>query len=477
MEPVGESGTRETGGGVRVPTVALTAGGWAVGLLVMAVTLGTPYLLFGYHSPSLHVVLGTIDACVALLLAYLVFGRYLRSRLLQDLLLGQGLVLLAVAGLGMVFFLHLFDDTDFRPGTFDVWLPQLVRTVGAVLIVASSIAGDRRTAPSTRAGARIFPWALILGGFVVLWVMRDQLPVALGESPPTSAQRPVITGHPLLLVAQGLSAACFVVASIAFTARAASRDDELLRWLGPACAVGAFARLSYVLFPSLYSDWIYTGDVLRTVSYLLLLVGAAREISQYWSAQARAAVLEDRRRLARELHDGVVQELAYIRAEALAEHPTDAGGRILSACDRALDEARAAVDALGRDNGESLAVVLHRATEQVAARYDARLEVELDDSVDADAEQRHALVRIAREAVSNAIRHGGAERVHLRLSRDGDARRLVVHDDGEGFDPVEVTAAAPGFGLTSMRERALALPGSFDLRSAHGEGTKVEVAW
>jgi signal transduction histidine kinase len=446
-----------------------------LGLTVTVLILGTPYLVFGYHSPSLQLVLGTVDACVALLVSYLVFGRFLRSRTTQDLLLAQGLFLLAVAGLGLVLLLHLFDGA--RPGTLDVWLPLALRTLGAVLIAVASLSGGRSWGASGLRWAQVVPWVLVAAGFVVMWVWRDLLPVALEDNPPASAQRPVVTGHPVLLGVQAFAALCFMVASVAFTIRATRRHDELLRWLGPACALAAFARVNYVLFPSLYSDWIYTGDLLRTGCYLLLLVGAAREIGQYWSAQARAAVLEDRRRLARELHDGVVQELAYIRAESRSL-PADAGtgDRILAACDRALDEARSAVDALGRSGDEPLGAVLQRAAQQVAERYGARLDVDVDHSVAADADQRHALVRIAREAVSNAIRHGGAKRVRLCLVRDEIGHRLLVEDDGKGFD-LEQASSGTGYGLTSMRERASALPGSLEIRSTPDRGTTVGVTW
>jgi signal transduction histidine kinase len=288
----------------------------------------------------------------------------------------------------------------------------------------------------------------------------------------------VIEGHPALIAAQALTAGCFLVASLWFTRQATSgRHDELVRWLGPALALGAFARVNYVLFPSLYSGWLYTGDLLRTGCYAVLLVGAAREIGQYWSAQTRVAVLEDRRRLARELHDGVVQELGYIRGESFGiDRDSGLRDRILGACDRALDEARGAVEALGRSADEPLSFVLHRSARQVADRYGGRVVVDLDDAVVANPEQRHALVRITREAVSNAIRHGAASCIQIRLTRTQDGRRLVVEDDGMGFELAGLSGAA-GYGLVSMRERAAGLPGAFAIASTPGQGTTVEVSW
>ena len=459
-----------------VPAPALTALATAVGLAATAAILGTPYLLFGYHNPSLHLVLDSVDGCVAFLVAYLLWGRFTRSRRWQDLLLAQGLFLLGLAGVGVTL---LVSHLALRPFTFDVWLQLALRSVGSGLLLAAALCGDRLVHGRLTVRGRLVPWLVLAALAVVLWLLRDALPLALDPSPPASAQRPVLEGHWLLLLAQALSALCFLVAAAWFTRQGGRREDELLRWLGPALVLGGFARANYVLFPSLYSDWVYTGDLLRTGCYLLLLVGAGREISQFWSAQTRVAVLDDRRRLARELHDGVVQELGYIRAQA---HGLDGTrrGTILAACDRALDEARAAVDALGRSPDEPLGFVLHRAARQVAERYGGRVVVDVDDAVDAGAEQRHALVRVTREAVSNALRHGGASCVRIRLSSDATGRRLLVEDDGRGFDAEAVTglgSQSTGYGLTSMRERAQALPGAFELRSAPGAGTTVGVTW
>jgi signal transduction histidine kinase len=237
--------------------------------------------------------------------------------------------------------------------------------------------------------------------------------------------------------------------------------------------------LNYVLYPSIYSEWIYAGDFFRTVFYLLLLLGAAREIGHYWAAQAELAVMEDRRRLARELHDGVVQELAYIRSEIWPLSRLDGTRctRVLVACDRALDEARQAIEAMGSSASEPLGFTLHRAVRQVAERYGVAVEFDLDDTVAATQDQRHALLRIAREAVTNAARHGGGTRIRVQLDTDPqEQRRLIIADNGTGFDVGHATAAPTGYGLISMRERAENLPGQFCLQSQPSR-TTITVTW
>jgi len=452
-----------------------TAAGWLLGVVTTVAVAGSHHLVFGVHSRSAHLVLDTVDACVGLLVTFLLWGRFRRSRRLQDLLLAQGLLLLAAASVvpGAV-------DAVLDPGSADateVWWAIAIRSMAALLVVGSALVGRDRRLPEGARLHELAPALVLAAVFVALWWVRDSLPLPLPQDPPASASRPVITGHPLLLAAQAAGAVAFAAASVLFAAQARRRRDVLLLWMAPACGVAAFARVNYFLFPSLYTDWVYTGDLLRSAGYALMLVGAAREIGEHWSGWATATVLEDRRRLARELHDGVVQELGYIRSATVAAVPDEAArADLLSACDRAFDEARAAVDALGRSTEEPLGFVLHRAARQVAERYGGRVLLDLDDSIEAGHAQRHALVRITREAVSNAIRHGGARSVTVRLERDATRCRLVVHDDGRGFAPA-VVAASTGYGLTSMRERAAALPGTFEIASTDGLGTAVTVVW
>ena len=468
--PVVDGGRGEA---ARLPTPAVTAIAAALGLVATLVILTSPHLLFGYRSPSIHLALDSVDACIAGLVAYLFYGRFTRSRRMQDALLAEGLAVLAASSIAA----DLVSTVGVvQPYTLEVWLPLSLRVIGVLLIAAAALSGDRGLSSLPRSLPVMAP--LVLAGVVVggLLAFHAFLPVAVAETVPASAARPVVSGHPLLLAGHALGALGFVVAAAAFSAQAARRDDVLLRWIGPACVLGAFSRLQYMLFPSIYSGWIYTGDLFRTGCYLLLLVGALREIDGYWRAQSRVAVLEDRRRLARELHDGVVQELGYIRSEAHLI-PSDEGvrERIIDSVDRATDEARAAIETLGSDDDLPLGLLLHRAARHVAERYGGHVVVDLDVSVDATPEQGHDLVRITREAVSNAIRHGQARNIGIGLLRHHERRRLVVHDNGRGFDPD--TSESTGYGMTSMGERAQNLPGTFQVVSAPGRGATVVVEW
>ena len=145
--------------------------------------------------------------------------------------------------------------------------------------------------------------------------------------------------------------------------------------------------------------------------------------------------------------------------------------RIGAAADRALAEARRAVNALASMPDEALAVALGRAASEVGDRYDVAVELDLDDQIVVPPQRREALVRIAREAVSNAARHAQTASVLVWL-QDGC---LVVEDEGRGFDVSR--GRAGGFGLTSMRERAAAIGAAVSVTSVPGQGTRVEVTW
>jgi signal transduction histidine kinase len=295
---------------------------------------------------------------------------------------------------------------------------------------------------------------------------------------PSAVKDPFTTGPLSLLLVQAFGLCLYAAAAVGFTRRAERRRDELMLWLAIGAVLAAISRWNYLVYPSLYSPWLYTGDAFRLASYTVLWLGAAREIGSYWRTRADNAVLEERRRLARELHDGVAQELGFIatRARALEEtYRKDKAVRVLaSAAERALDESRRAIIALTQSSDEPLEAAVAQAAEEVAGRSGARLKLELDRGVNVPAETREALVRIVREAVGNAARHGDAEAIRVEL-QNGDGIRLRIVDDGVGFDPDRPRSRGGGFGLVSMRERARAVGAELSVESARNRGTTVEV--
>jgi len=121
---------------------------------------------------------------------------------------------------------------------------------------------------------------------------------------------------------------------------------------------------------------------------------------------------------------------------------------------------------------EPLDVALVQAAEEVAGRVGVQLRIDVCKGTQVSPEEREALIRIVREAITNAGRHGGAENVAVELT-NGHGTSLRIADDGSGFDLGQTRAG--GFGLVSMRERTEALGGRFKLSSEAGGGTRIEV--
>jgi len=186
---------------------------------------------------------------------------------------------------------------------------------------------------------------------------------------------------------------------------------------------------------------------------------------------------EERRRIARELHDGMAHELAYMatkaRTSATASERPDDMVDLANAADRALDEARRAITILSARSPESLQSCITQTTEDMCLRFGIRAEFHLDRHVALPSQETENLLRIIREAVTNAARHGAASCVTVRLAA-GPGVRLAIHDDGCGFD-MAVPSRLGGFGLLSMQERAKSMGARFAVASAPGQGTAVEV--
>ena len=440
------------------------------------VVAALPSMRFAYREPALHVAIETAAALIASVAAYLVHGRYRRDPALQELILVAALVVLAASNL---LFAALPAALGAAPSRFSTWAAVCGGLLGSAMFAAASLAPSRRPQRPRRAerlALCVVASSLALVACVVA-AAGTRLPVGVETLPPSGSSRIDLRGHGVVLAVQLAAMGFYAVAAIAFGRRSLRSGDDFFAWLAAGAVLAAFARLNYFLYPSLYSEWVYTGDVLRLAFYLVLLVAAAREVRRYWEGLARAAIVEERRRLARDLHDGAAQELAFIlRRLRRLTGSNEELVPVAAAAQRALDESRFAIGELSRTSDEPFVVTLADAVTETAARQGARVSLRLDRDVEVEPAVADALLRIACEAVANAACHSGVEDVELEL-RGGERLRLRVSDAGAGFDPATVTRGGGSrFGLVSMRERAAAVGAELWIHSLPGVGTTVELA-
>jgi signal transduction histidine kinase len=189
------------------------------------------------------------------------------------------------------------------------------------------------------------------------------------------------------------------------------------------------------------------------------------------------ATREDRRRIARELHDGLAQELAFIASKAtpatLTNNTSAVTQQLADAAVRALDEARRAIVVLS-ESPEAPSVSISQTAEDLCARHGMTARLDVADDVVLNGDRTENLLRIIREAITNAARHGQASTVSLRFGQYGSAIQLLIVDDGGGFD-LQDRSATSGFGLTFMDERCASMGGSLQVSSRPGTGTRIEV--
>ncbi|GAB1334849.1 hypothetical protein ACE1SV_14390 [Streptomyces sp. E-15] len=197
-------------------------------------------------------------------------------------------------------------------------------------------------------------------------------------------------------------------------------------------------------------------------------------------------IAEERSRLAHELHDAVSQKLFSLRLTAQAaarlvdRDPARAKGelhQVASLAAEAADELRAAVVELrpAALDEDGLIATLRTQTQVLDRAHTARVTFTGNGFRALPAAQEEALLRVAQEALHNALRHSGAAHVHVSVGRRGNGAVLRVTDDGGGFDPTAVRRAGRHLGLVSMRDRAGGVGGSLSVESAPGKGTTIEM--
>jgi signal transduction histidine kinase len=207
----------------------------------------------------------------------------------------------------------------------------------------------------------------------------------------------------------------------------------------------------------------------------------------YLQAQGRG-ILEERERLAKEMHDGLGQTLTYLSAmvgtmeQLLRKGRTKEAQRQLAQAKEMLAEAhqeiRQAIFHLRQKPTEGgliaqVAELLRQMETQWRVKADLR--VEIDPSLSLPLEVESQILRIVQEALTNVRKHAQARSVAVRFRSEGAVLRVEVEDDGRGFDLREAKEAPGRFGLRIMEERAQAIGAELRVVSAPGQGTRVEL--
>lgn len=223
----------------------------------------------------------------------------------------------------------------------------------------------------------------------------------------------------------------------------------------------------------------------------LHVIAAVRDVSErlrlrrFGTLTLRAAE-EERRRIARELHDDTAQRLATVllRLRMAAGSEAEDRDRILDEVREAIQETVEGIRRIARGlrppalEEVGLVAALRSHLREVSAATE--VEADLTDDLSAsdfehrlDPERRLVLYRVVQEAVSNALRHSGTSSVSVRLEEAGGRARAVVEDRGRGFDPEAVDERSGGLGLIGMEERVSAVGGRLEIDSEKGRGTRV----
>jgi signal transduction histidine kinase len=269
-------------------------------------------------------------------------------------------------------------------------------------------------------------------------------------------------------------------------------------YLTVGLVIAAFSQLHFLLAPVVAIGVVTSTDVLRLVFYAVLLLGiqaelgadlralryANNELARLREVDAENAALAERTRLAREIHDGLAQDLWYAKLKQgrlvagpdLGPDNRATAKEVLAAIDSALAEARHAVMAMRVDaaSDSSLSDILRSYVEDFSDRVGIRADfLDGHDLPALPSRTQAEIIRIVQEALNNVHRHADATRVRVRTELAGVVAQISVVDNGRGFDPADVPPER--FGLRGMRERAELVGGTLRVESRPHDGTTIIV--
>jgi len=250
--------------------------------------------------------------------------------------------------------------------------------------------------------------------------------------------------------------------------------------VAPEGVIGAFYLTEKIGAPD------FGDDDEELIGLLAAHAAIAITNARLYEESRELSIVAERNRLALDLHDAVSQKLfgVVLSAEAAAtlleRDPAAAReqvAKLQTLAQEALDELRSLVFELRPPDLErdGLCGALRKHVDMLRRLQQREIDLDVDDAVPGDAVRDGDVLRIAQEALQNALRHANAEHVVLRLHADDGRLVLEVEDDGVGFEPRRSGLRSRRLGLTSMEERAQRLGGVLEIRSAPGAGTTVRL--
>jgi signal transduction histidine kinase len=391
------------------------------------------------------------------------------------------------------------------PEQLPSWVSGLARMSVAGLFMISGVAALMSVYGAARRRVRsIFvPAAVLVLVSLVLYPIRDLLPPfiestgmeALLAPAGTYSVLPGITGLALGTVVVTVTG--LVAATVLYRTTWARGGPVSDAFTALGLAILAVAELQYALWPSVYSGLVTVSDLMRLVAYVVLVAGTIADqrsdlralrsaymaLDRLRVTEAERATLEERSRLAREIHDGLAQHLwfAKLKLERLNSTLTDGerplAAEVSQALDAAIVEAREALVTMRSSPHQDLPFgdMLARAVEDFGDRSGLRVDCVTSPAVPSSLPPRVRVevLRIIAEALTNVRKHADATMVRVHAEAEDADLVIRVADNGRGFEHED--ALDSGLGLQGMQERARLIGGVLVIMSEPSGGTTIEV--
>jgi signal transduction histidine kinase len=418
---------------------------------------------------TLRPSLETGIAAAAIVGVILLVARFRQTRLLRDLLLLTAFGVVALTD----FVFHALPAYDLQTSGYGAGagIAMTILAAGAFAAVSFAPVQHRVTARPRR--------SLALAALAtVAWIaLGEVVEVANGL---VLGRGPVGLDAPIWTVVGLLCFVLLLVSGIRF-AHGCAADDTEAKLLTGAAILLAGAELGTLGMPVAPAASVMPGDGLRVGAFAMLIAVSVLLYRQSQRQMARDALTAERLRIASDLHDGLAQDLAFIAAHSDrlarvvgADHP------VAIAAARALATSQGQIVDLEASGAPSTAAALREVAAEASARYDVRITIQVQaaDQSEPSPAERAELVRIAREAIANAARHGRARHITVTLGSRREPFLLRVTDDGSGL-PMLGQPAAPtagtGLGMRTMRARARRVGAQLHANRREYGGTEIQV--